>query len=163
MFPEESHEIPITSKKKILHLFPWYKSDINHIDGIMSKRGFHKWWYPNMDGLYWENLWNWMIWGYPHDKTEAPSYIQPWHPNDQWIRDRSLYNKIKLKALSLRSSAACRFSFTNLGHQKKRRLHMRSVNKMIGISMIIHIYIYPYFAWWMGIAKMDHDISCSMY
>jgi len=21
----------------------------------MSKRGFHKWWYPNMDGLYWEN------------------------------------------------------------------------------------------------------------
>ena len=25
--------------------------------------GFHKWWYPKMDGVYWKTLLKWMIWG----------------------------------------------------------------------------------------------------
>ena len=28
--------------------------------------GSHKWGYPKMDGLEWNILFKWMVWGYPH-------------------------------------------------------------------------------------------------
>ena len=33
---------------------------------IVQYGGFHKWGYPQMDGLQWKILLEWMIWGYPH-------------------------------------------------------------------------------------------------
>jgi len=35
--------------------------------------GFHKWGYPKIDGLQWNTLLKWMIWGYPYFRK--PPYI----------------------------------------------------------------------------------------
>ena len=32
----------------------------------LGNGGFHKWGYPNMDGLEWKIPFKWMIWGYRH-------------------------------------------------------------------------------------------------
>ena len=56
---------PTALVQRWMYAFLWH-SWMSHHEVWGRHEGFHKWWYPKIDGLYWKILLAWMIWGYPH-------------------------------------------------------------------------------------------------